>query len=478
MKKVLTGILSFLFVFTINTQAQNPNRPNSIIISRVITDYYGMAGDGDILEFDNYRGGFEAAYLKNLNEKLNFKVPLRVGVFNLPSELNNQTFIGLDGLIQLQLFKDSAAVIPYAFAGAGLQIEEFDDSNFQVPFGIGFYFKLGKYAYVNLEGQYRKSFEVDRDHMQFGGGLGFMIGKIIDQQPVLPPVEVTPPDRDGDGITDVEDQCPDIAGLAAHSGCPDTDNDGIRDSEDECPDAVGSLQTRGCPDRDNDGFADPNDPCPDTPGMYKGCPDSDGDGIPNDKDKCPGKAGPQSNNGCPLADTDGDGVVDILDKCPTRFGSESSNGCPDTDNDGLDDSRDKCPNSSGPVHNEGCPEITQQDQAILEYAIQAVQFETGRSTLKPESYSVLRQISDIMGRYPDYKLVISGHTDNVGDETINKELSFARARACYEQLRQNGVRTERLTYAGYGETKPVADNTTKEGRRLNRRVEFELIPNR
>ncbi len=475
MKKVFLGVLFFTFLFILDSQAQDPNRPNSIIFKRVITDYHSTQGEGDIVQFENYRGGFEAAYLKNLGKNLNFNLPIRVGVFNLPTELNNQTFLGIDGLLQLQFFSDSAAVIPYITAGAGFQTDENDGNNIQVPVGAGLYVKLGRYSYLNLEGQYRKSFVLDRDHIQLGAGLGFMIGKILNEE-ITPPVEVIAPDQDEDGIPDREDNCPEVYGVAAFSGCPDTDGDGIQDATDDCPEEVGPVSTNGCPDRDGDGFSDLIDECPDASGVYKGCPDSDDDGLPDDKDDCPNQPGPVNNQGCPQVDSDGDGTPDAEDKCPNVSGPKSTKGCPDTDNDGLDDSQDRCPTSSGPLSNQGCPEITQQDRAILEYAIQAVQFETGSSTLKTESYSVLNQVAGIMTRYPDYKLTISGHTDNVGEENNNQQLSERRAKSCFDYLISNGSPISKISYVGYGESQPIADNTTREGRSMNRRVEFNLIP--
>jgi OOP family OmpA-OmpF porin len=74
-------------------------------------------------------------------------------------------------------------------------------------------------------------------------------------------------DTDGDGITDKEDACPEVKGLAALNGCPDSDGDGITDAEDECPDAPGSAEMKGCPDGDNDGVADKHDTCPDEKGL-------------------------------------------------------------------------------------------------------------------------------------------------------------------------------------------------------------------
>ena len=81
----------------------------------------------------------------------------------------------------------------------------------------------------------------------------------------------------------------------------DRDGDGIPDSEDRCPDTAGSEEFNGCPDSDGDGVKDSNDACPEEPGSerFDGCPDSDGDGIPDNEDRCPEEAAPDQSDGCP-----------------------------------------------------------------------------------------------------------------------------------------------------------------------------------
>jgi outer membrane protein OmpA-like peptidoglycan-associated protein len=99
-----------------------------------------------------------------------------------------------------------------------------------------------------------------------------------------------------------------VPGLASLNGCPDRDGDGVADKDDRCPDVPGLVSLKGCPDTDGDGVADIDDKCPDTPKGWKvdatGCPvDTDGDGVPDAIDKCPTVAGPKENNGCPVEKT-------------------------------------------------------------------------------------------------------------------------------------------------------------------------------
>ena len=323
------------------------------------------------------------------------------------------------------------------------------------------------------------------------------------------------PDTDGDGVSDNDDECPNLVGSKSNRGCPenDADNDGIPNDLDKCPTVPGTVANNGCPEVDTDGDGTPDniDRCPDVKGSKNtlGCPDQDGDGIRDSEDRCPSTPGTTANNGCPstttttrtettterLVDTDGDGIVDRDDLCPTVYGLATYSGCPDTDGDGIDDSRDRCPNTPGTIDNQGCPrsntssgtttttttyttrtEIAPRDLEFLEIAMRSIQFESGKAELKIESYRILRQIAEIMNRYPGYNLSISGHTDNVGSAASNQILSENRAKACYQFLTNAGISDGRMNYAGFGESQPVSDNKTVSGRTLNRRVEFSLIP--
>ncbi len=300
-------------------------------------------------------------------------------------------------------------------------------------------------------------------------------------------------DTDGDGTPDNVDECPNSLGPKNTLGCPDQDEDGIRDIDDRCPSVPGSVTNNGCPDEDvdsdGDGVPDNIDKCPNRAGLsiYAGCPDTDGDGIDDSRDACPNEAGIASNRGCPQAeeparealrdiDTDGDGVFDAQDRCPGRPGLAIYDGCPDTDGDGLDDSRDRCPNSAGPVDTQGCPQVSASDRRLLQIAMRSVQYETASSSIKSESFNILRQIAQIMERYPDFDLTIEGHTDNQGGADDNLRLSKERAKACFTFLLNSGVEAGRMTHTGFGEARPIASNESISGRTLNRRVEFALIP--
>lgn len=106
------------------------------------------------------------------------------------------------------------------------------------------------------------------------------------------------------------------------------------------------------------------------------------------------------------------------------------------------------------------------------WATQGILFETGKSTVRPESMPTLKEIAAALTQHPELRVRIEGHTDNVGSADANLKLSQARAAAVKDALvKEHGIDASRLETAGLGDTKPMADNKTPEGRSSNRRVE-------
>ncbi len=255
-------------------------------------------------------------------------------------------------------------------------------------------------------------------------GLALKVGsgrKIETQAPPAPPVVL---DRDGDGVLDIVDRCPDTPGIASLQGCPDKDGDGIADIDDKCPDVFGIARYQGCP-----------------------TPDTDGDGINDELDKCPTVAGIARYQGCPIPDTDGDGVKD---------------------------DEDKCINEKGPASNFGCPVISEEIIRKVNVAAQNIFFVTGSSKLLAKSFPKLNEVATILKDNPSFRVQIDGHTDDVGKDDYNQTLSDERAASVKAYLVSKGIADNRLASAGYGETKPIADNKTAAGRAKNRRVEMAL----
>lgn len=284
------------------------------------------------------------------------------------------------------------------------------------------------------------------------------------------------PDRDGDGVTDSQDQCPDTPGPVDLKGCPDTDHDGVIDLSDSCVADSGLVEFNGCPDRDGDKVIDKNDDCPDIPGLAElnGCPDRDADGVADKNDLCPDVPGDKAHYGCP--DTDGDGVYDNEDRCIQVKGAKENNGCPwaDTDSDGIADKDDECPKIPGVPENKGCPMLEKKEIETVKFAFENLEFETGKDVIRTRSYPSLNALADLLKKKANYGLRIEGHTDNVGSDEKNLILSQKRATAVRNYLVKRGVDGLKLEAFGYGESMPVADNDTPEGRQKNRRVEMKI----
>ncbi len=349
-----------------------------------------------------------------------------------------------------------------------------NQAKFSAPVGIGIKVDLSGTWTVGAEYGWRAAFSDlldgvshsgnpnSNDAYSFGGiTVSYRLGEV---------------DTDQDGVVDSKDKCPEVVGYRAARGCPDIDQDGLMDDEDACPYAKGYASLNGCPDRDKDGITDEEDDCPNEPGFadFNGCPvkDSDGDGVADWEDACPDELGLPERKGCPFKDTDNDGLEDYIDECPEEVGFLFNNGCPDRDNDRVIDKEDVCPDIAGLPENKGCPEMTDWETGLLEMAGKKIAFDKESSKIKDESYLTLNKVVEIMQRYKQYHLRIEGFTDNQGNDSVNQQISESMAKSCYDYLVLMGISPDRITYKGLGESKPIASNSTLEGREANHRVEF------
>jgi outer membrane protein OmpA-like peptidoglycan-associated protein len=248
-------------------------------------------------------------------------------------------------------------------------------------------------------------------------------------------------------------------------------------------------RSTGPRDRDADGVPDDVDECRDTPTGdrvdAKGCTvqDADGDGVFDDADACADTpAGDRvDEKGCSLPkDADGDGVTDDTDACADTPKGETvdAKGCPvpkDADGDGVNDDTDACPStpSGVEVDAEGCQVLFQPTKKTL--ILEGVNFETGKSTLTPESETILNGVAESLVANDSIRVQVTGHTDNTGSLALNRRLSRARADAVRTYLISRGVAEDRLTARGFGPDQPVASNRTAEGRAQNRRVELTRL---
>lgn len=123
-------------------------------------------------------------------------------------------------------------------------------------------------------------------------------------------------------------------------------------------------------------------------------------------------------------------------------------------------------------------DVTETDngQAILVNLPDGVTFDVGSSTLKPQFRETLDKIAASMVQYPDSLIDVYGHTDSTGSDAFNQTLSESRARTVAGYLSSKGVSAARIRSQGFGETMPIGDNATAEGRAKNRRVEIKIVP--
>lgn len=177
----------------------------------------------------------------------------------------------------------------------------------------------------------------------------------------------------------------------------------------------------------------------------------------------------------PIAlDVDNDHIPDNQDLCDNSLPGNNimSYGCvreiEDSDADGVPDDLDLCPHTpvSFDVDRHGCPSTVKL----------AIRFIPLSAKLDDNSERVIERFAKVLADNPNYNAIITGHTDNVGSVEENLLLSQQRSRAVKQALIARGIAEERLHAVGHGENQPIADNTTEEGRKKNRRIEIELYP--
>ena len=367
----------------------------------------------------------------------------------------------LHGEGNLTLFLGSgSAISPYLTAGAG--VAHIDPLGIEWNGGAGFRIRMSQHISLRLDGRdvsYKAVNGAGEDKFRHApeifGGISFGFGG-------------KPADEDHDGVPNKLDKCPGtpVGARIDANGCPlDSDGDGVFDGIDACDGTPKGavVDATGCPsDADKDGVYDGIDTCPDTP------------------------AGAHVDaTGCPL-DSDGDGVYDGLDQCERTVKGciVNPNGCPsDADQDGVCDGLDKCPDTQANVRvdNTGCPiQVSVRETELIETGmirLQDINFDTGKSTIKPESYKILDDVGNILLRWPQLRIEIGGHTDSRGGDDYNQKLSEGRANAVLAYLTQKlpELNPNQFTVVGYGETQPIASNRTQLGMAKNRRVEFKVL---
>ena len=441
MKKI--SLVIFSLVILVSAFAQDYKKSPSIGVNFFLSDFQ-MAKDlrknglnylinnRQLVLGKNLNPGAALSFLSGISKRLDFAATFGGSFVQYPFEdqlpSGNRSFL-LESTagINAKLLSDRYLVVPFLHVGIGGSKYKSTYAAF-IPAGAGLQVAISDQIFLLLSSEYRIPVtETATYHFYHSMGIAGNIAKkkemIIPKMVEIPIVE-PPKDRDGDGIVDSLDACPDQAGPASLKGCPDRDGDGIADKDDECPDVPGLVKYKGCP-----------------------IPDTDKDGINDEEDKCPTVPGVARYQGCPIPDTDGDGV---------------------------NDEEDKCPNEAGPASNFGCPVIKTEIIEKVNTAAKNIFFATGSSKLLAKSFTSLNNVVQILKDNPTFKVDIEGHTDITGTREKNMILSDGRAASVKAYLVSKGIDESRTSSKGYGPDQPIADNKTSAGKAKNRRVEMKL----
>ncbi len=434
MKRLLLLLLAFTAFVTVNGQNSNYKKLPSFGFQFSLIDF-PTANDlrtsslarvidrGDWKKVGRMSPALTLNYMQGLSNYVDFMGRFTTGFVNYPFRnpsapiIPEGIYLEADANANIKLLTDNYIVVPYVQVGVG---GAYAKRKFmaQIPLGVGLQFKLGEETFLQVNTNYRLPV-TDRANYSLFHSFG-ITAPLKQRKVVEPKVEVVvpepPKDRDGDGVLDSLDACPDVPGLAAMKGCPDTDKDGITDSEDKCPKEAGLAKYQGCP-----------------------IPDTDKDGINDENDKCPTVAGVARYDGCPVPDGDGDGV---------------------------NDEEDKCPAVAGTVENFGCPQIAFEPSKVL--------FKSGSAVLLPVGKAELDKVATFLKDNTGFSVNVNGHTDNTGSDKVNDPLSVKRAEVAKAYLISKGVDGARLFAEGFGSSQPVDSNDTPQGRAQNRRVDVKI----
>ena len=450
MKQLKIAVIAlFILALGSNVNAQDQNNPWAVSFGVNTIDFYNGSDFGD--QMKDLLGNKDWNVLPSIS-RISAEKYLEKGFsLQLAGSLNKITHFITEGDSDFLYYSLGANVKydvnnligdtsqyfdPFVYLGGDF-VSADSNSEGMLNIGVGFNTWFNENLGLSFQTGTKKGFSSEvRAHYQSTLGLVIKFGGT---------------DTDGDGVYDKYDSCPEVAGLIEFNGCPDADGDGIKDSDDACPNVAGLAAMNGCPDADGDEIADKDDMCPNSKGTKanKGCPDTDGDGVVDKDDKCLNVAGPSDNGGCPWPDTDGDGVLD---------------------------KDDNCKDEAGPSSNKGCPEVLMTASQIADLAeySKGLEFAFDRAEVNKLTAEKLDKIYDLISPVKEVIFVIEGYTDSIGNAGYNQYLSERRAASAKAYLVNKGFDANRLETLGFGEKNPLTTNTTRAGRKDNRRVDVKL----
>jgi outer membrane protein OmpA-like peptidoglycan-associated protein len=176
------------------------------------------------------------------------------------------------------------------------------------------------------------------------------------------------------------------------------------------------------------------------------------------------------------SDVDSDGVLDRDDDCIDQAGDAKNKGCPwpDKDNDGVPDDKDNCPEEVGTQENNGCPIVPSKFTEFIESDKNNILFTVSSSQLDSDAKFTLNSVKTLLDFYTKTSITIEGYASTDGSTAYNQKLSEERAMEIKNYLVSNNIAPERLSIIGYGESRPIANNSTHDGRAKNRRAQIKI----
>jgi outer membrane protein OmpA-like peptidoglycan-associated protein len=176
------------------------------------------------------------------------------------------------------------------------------------------------------------------------------------------------------------------------------------------------------------------------------------------------------------SDVDSDGVLDRDDDCIDQAGNAKNKGCPwpDKDNDGVPDDKDNCPEEVGTQENNGCPIVPSKFTEFIESDKNNILFTVSSSQLDSDAKFTLNSVKTLLDFYTKTSITIEGYASTDGSTAYNQKLSEERAMEIKNYLVSNNIAPERLSIIGYGESRPIANNSTPDGRAKNRRAQIKI----
>lgn len=441
-KQTLFGLVASAFIGVSTLNAQNDKYG---VYYRFLGMDYVQPRTGDFLKLGETSKGAEIGFTRRLAKNFHLNVPVRLGIADGLDGLNNRLLLGADALVTLEHYRPNNLIVPYLSTGLSAHAVE-GKVDWGMPVYGGFHIRLGEGAYLNLQTGYRQSATTNRTSWihslglstRFGGDVAE--GEISSVKPLPVPLVDTKATEAQTAKAKAEAE---VAATKAKAEAEVAATKAKAEAEVAAAKAKAEAEVAATKAK-----------------------------VEAEVAAAAARAKAQADAAATKAQAEANAAA-IRAKAEADAAAARANANRDTDGDGVVDAKDKCPNEAGSPANNGCPvEVTKEVKETMTTAMQNVQFETGKSTLKNTSYSVLDQLATIMQQHSEYRLKIEGHTDNVGSEASNQRLSQARATACYNYLVSKGIAPNRISAAGLGSTRPVAENTTKEGRDRNRRVEF------